>query len=87
MSCFFCDGPKVAPVYNVPHRDYFAAPIGTMTLARRYDGEPTVKVEIDTETELSISNGTSICGGMTANVTASGHIEHIKYCPFCGCRL
>lgn len=87
MSCFFCDGPKSAPVYNVPHRDYFEAPIGTMTLARRYDGEPTVKVEIDTETELSISNGTSICGGMTANVTALGHIEDIKYCPFCGCRL
>lgn len=32
MSCFFCDGPKVAPVYNIPHRDYFAAPIGTMTM-------------------------------------------------------
>lgn len=57
MSCFFCDGPKVAPVYNVPHRDYFAASIGTMTLVRRYDGEPAVKVEIDTETELSISDG------------------------------
>ena len=87
MSCFFCDGPKDAPVYNVPHRDYFAAPIGTMTLVRRYDGEPTVKVEIDTETELSISDGTSICGGMTANVTALGHIEHIKSCPFCGKKL
>lgn len=87
MSCFFCDGPKVAPVYNVPHRDYFAAPIGTMTLVRRYDGEPTVKVEIDTETEFRISAGTSICGGMTANVTALGHIEYIKYCPFCGKKL
>lgn len=87
MSCFFCDGPKVAPVYNILHRDYFAVPIGTMTMMRGYDGEPTVKVEIDTETELSISDGTSICGGMTANVTALGHIEHIRYCMFCGKKL
>lgn len=87
MSCFFCDGPKVAPVYNVPHRDYFAAPIGTMTLVRSYDGEPTVKVEIDTETELSISDRTSICGGMFANVTALANIEDIRYCMFCGQKL
>lgn len=87
MSCYFCDGPKVAPVHNVPHRDYFAEPIGTMTLVRRYDGEPTVKVEIDTDTELSISDGTSICGDMTANVTALGYIERIKFCPFCGKKL
>lgn len=39
MSCFFCDGPKVAPVYNIPLRDYFAARIGTMTMMRGYDGE------------------------------------------------
>lgn len=87
MSCFFCDGPKVAPVYNIPHRDYFAAPIGTMTMMRGYDGEPTVKVEIDTDTELSISDGTQICDGITANVTALGHIEHIRYCMFCGKKL
>lgn len=87
MSCYFCDGPRVAPVYNVPHRDYFATPIGTMTLMLGYYGEPTVKVEIDTETELSISAGTQICDGMTANVTALGHIEHIRYCMFCGKKL
>lgn len=58
-----------------------------MTMMRGYDGEPTVKVEIDTETELRISAGTSICGGMTASVTALGHIERIKYCPFCGKNL
>lgn len=84
MSCFFCDGPKVAPVYNVPHRNYFAAPIGTMTMMRGYDGEPTVKVEIDADTELKISAGTSICDSLTANVTAVGHIERIRYCMFCG---
>ena len=83
MSCFFCDGPKVAPVYNIPHRDYFAVPIGTMTMMRGYDGEPTVKVEIDTDVEFNISENTSIYGSLTANVTAVGHIEHIRYCMFC----
>lgn len=87
MNCFFCDGAKVAPVYNIPHRDYFAAPIGTMTMMRGYDGNPTVKVEIDTDVELSISDNMSICGGLTANVTAVAHIEHIRYCMFCGRKI
>jgi hypothetical protein len=79
VSCFFCDGPKVASVRNIQHRDYFAAPIGTMTMVRGYDGEPTVKVEIDTDVE--------IYGGLTANVTASCHIERIRYCMFCGKKI
>lgn len=58
-----------------------------MTMMRGYDGEPTVKVEIDTDTELKISDGTSICGNLTANVTAVGHIEHIRYCMFCGKKI
>ena len=56
-------------------------------MMRGYDGEPTVKVEIDTDVELSISDNTSICGGLTANVTALCHIEHIKYCMFCGKKI
>jgi hypothetical protein len=50
-----------------------------MTMVRGYDGEPTVKVEIDTDVE--------IYGGLTANVTASCHIERIRYCMFCGKKI
>lgn len=56
-------------------------------MMRGYDGEPTVKVEIDTDAELKISDGSSICGGLTANVTAVAHIERIRYCMFCGQKL
>lgn len=87
MSCFFCDGPKVAPVYNVPHRDYFAAPIGTMTLVRRYDGEPTVKVELNTDVTLDISVDGAFRGCEDVSVTATGFIEGVSYCPFCGRKL
>lgn len=54
-----------------------------MTLTRRYDGEPVVRVELDTSVELDVSvNGSAETGG--ADVTATAYIEDVKYCPFCG---
>ena len=51
---------------------------------RRYDGEPIVRVELDTSVMLDVSvNGS--CGDIvSADVTADAYIEDIKYCPFCG---
>lgn len=55
-----------------------------MTLTRRYDGEPIVRLELDTSVVLDVSvNG--LCGDtVSADVTADAYIEDIKYCPFCG---
>lgn len=86
MNCFFCDGPHVAPVYNRPFRDFSSYSIGTMTLTRRYDGEPMIEVKIDADIGLNFDSVLA-CGDLTANVTASGNIDHIKYCPFCGKKL
>lgn len=48
------------------------------------DGEPIVRVELDTSVLLDVSvNG--LCGDtVSADVTADAYIEDIKYCPFCG---
>lgn len=83
MSCFFCDGPRVAPVHNIPFRDSPIYSIGTMTLTRRYDGELTVEVKIGGDVEFDF-DGESVDGSLAAHVTASGSIDHVKYCPFCG---
>ena len=72
MSCFFCDGPRVMSTYDAPHMAAKNVPIGTMTLMRGCDGEPMVKVELDTEIELSVSAD----GDMLA--------YEAVHCPKCG---
>lgn len=72
MSCFFCDGPRVMSTYDAPHNGCQNVPIGTMTLMRGCDGEPMVKVELDTEIELSVSAD----GDMLA--------YEAVHCPKCG---
>lgn len=86
MSCFFCDGSRVALVYNSPFRNSPIYSIGTMTLMRRYDGELTFEVKIDDDVEFDFDSE-SVDGNFTAHVAASGNIDHIKYCPFCGQKL
>lgn len=48
------------------------------------DGEPIVRVELDTSVMLDISVNDSCGDTVSADVTADGYIEDIKYCPFCG---
>jgi hypothetical protein len=55
-----------------------------MTLTRRYDGEPIVRVELDTSVMLDISVNDSCGDTAIVDVTADAYIEDIKYCPFCG---
>lgn len=59
-------------------------PIGTITLMRRYDGEPMVKVELNTDVTLDISVDGAFRGCEDVSVTATGFIEGVSYCPFCG---
>lgn len=58
-----------------------------MTLMRSYDGEPMVKVELDTDVTLDISVDGSFHGCEDVSVTATGFIEGVSYCPFCGRKL
>ena len=58
--------------------------MGSMTLARRYDGQPIIGVELDTDVMLDISINGSGGDCVSADVTATAYIEDIKYCPFCG---
>lgn len=58
-----------------------------MALTRRYDGEPIVRVELDTSAELDVSVNGSCGETVGVGVTATAYIEDIKYCPFCGARL
>lgn len=58
--------------------------VGSMTLMRRYDGEPIVRLELDTSVMLDVSVNGSCGDCVSADVTADAYIEDIKYCPFCG---
>lgn len=49
-----------------------------------YDGEPIVRVELDTSVMLDVSVNGSCGDSVSADVTADAYIEDIKYCPFCG---
>lgn len=77
---------------RVPHRFHQLCPdrggcnwsVGSMTLMRRYDGEPIVRVELDTSVMLDVSVNGSCGDCVSADVTADAYIEDIKYCPFCG---
>nr|UVX91508.1 MAG: hypothetical protein [Bacteriophage sp.] len=46
-----------------------------------------VKVELDTEIELSVSADGAGYGTTDVSVTAAGYIKHIRFCPFCGRKL
>lgn len=68
----------------MPNKSYSVITNGSMTLTRRYDGEPIVRVELDTSVMLDISVNDSCGDTVSADVTADAYIEDIKYCPFCG---
>lgn len=83
MSCYFCGGSRIASIHSAPDRDVQNWSVGSMSLARRYDGQPVVRIELDTNVALDISiNGSGDC--VNADVTATAYIEDIEYCPFCG---
>ncbi|MBS5740814.1 MAG: hypothetical protein KHW77_06680 [Adlercreutzia equolifaciens] len=73
---------RVSPY--APGRDVRSWSVGSMALMRRYDGEPVVRVELDTSVELDVSVNGSCGETVGADVTADAYIEDIKYCPFCG---
>ncbi len=82
MSCYFCDGPRVAPVRNVSHYQLVSHPIGTMSLERRFDGQPMIKIEMDVDVTFDVC-----IGDADVHTTVLGQIEDIKYCPFCGRKI
>lgn len=84
MSCYFCAGSRIASLHSALDRGARNWSVGSMTLMRRYDGEPIVMVEIDTSVMLDVSVNDSACDSVGADVTATAYIEDIKYCPFCG---
>lgn len=84
MSCYFCGGSRIASLHSAPDRDIRNWPVGSMTLARRYDGQPIIAVELDTSVTLDVSVNGSCSDTVSADVTADAYIEDIKYCPFCG---
>lgn len=49
MSCYFCDGSRIESIHDFPRHGFPNTTIGTMTLVRHYDGEPMVKVELNTD--------------------------------------
>ena len=58
--------------------------VDSMTLMRRYDGEPIARVELDASVTLDVSVNGSCGDCVSADVTTDAYIEDIKYCPFCG---
>ena len=46
-----------------------------------------VKVELNTDVTLDISVDGSFRGCEDVSVTATGFIEGVSYCPFCGRKL
>lgn len=84
MSCYFCGGSRIAPIHSTPDRDIQNWSVGSMTLMRRYDGEPIARVELDTSVTLDVSVNGSCGDCVSADVTVGAYIDDIKYCPFCG---
>lgn len=84
MSCYFCGGSHIASLHNAPEQWAVKQSAGSMTLTRRFDGEPIFKLEIDTNVLLDVSINGSSSESVYADVTADACIEDIKYCPFCG---
>lgn len=84
MSCYFCGGSRIASINSTPDRDIRNWSVGSMTLMRRYDGEPIARVELDTSVTLDVSVNGSCGDCVSADVATDAYIEDIKYCPFCG---
>lgn len=84
MSCYFCGGSRIASIHSTPDRDIRNWSVGSMTLMRRYDGEPIARVELDASVTLDVSVNGSCGDCVSADVTTDAYIEDIKYCPFCG---
>ena len=84
MSCYFCGGSRIASIHSAPDRGVRNWSVGSMTLKRRYDGEPIVRLELDTSVMLDISVNGGVGDCVSADVTADAYIEDVKYCPFCG---
>lgn len=84
MRCYFCGGSRIASIHSAPDRDVQNWSVGSMSLARRYDGQPVVRIELDTDVVLDISINGSGGDSVSADVTATAYIEDVKYCPFCG---
>lgn len=82
MNCFFCDGPRSVPVRNVSYYQLVSSPIGTMSLMRRFDGQPMAKIEMDVDVTFDVC-----IGDADVHTTVLGQIEDIKYCPFCGRKI
>lgn len=87
MSCYFCDGSRIESIHDFPHHGFPNTTIGAMTLMRHYDGEPTIKVELNTDVTLDISVDGAFRGCEDVSVTATGFIEGVSYCPYCGRKL
>lgn len=79
MSCYFCGGSRIASLHSAPDRDIRNWSVGSMTLARRYDGQPIIAVELDTSVTLDVSVNGSCSDTVSADVTADAYIEDIKY--------
>lgn len=54
MSCYFCGGSRIASIHSAPDRGARNWSVGSMTLMRRYDGEPIARVELDTRMLLPL---------------------------------
>lgn len=69
MSCYFCGGSRIASIHSAPDRGVCNWSVGSMTLTRRYDGEPIVRVELDTSVTLDVSVNGSCGDCVSADVT------------------
>lgn len=87
MSCYFCDESRIESIHDFPHHGFPNTTIGAMTLMRHYDGESTIKVELNTDVTLDISVDGAFRGCEDVSVTATGFIEGVSYCPYCGRKL
>lgn len=54
MSCYFCGGSRIASIHSAPDRGARNWSVGSVTLMRRYDGEPIARVELDTSVVLDV---------------------------------
>ena len=70
MSCYFCGGSHIASIHSAPGPDVRSWSVGSMALMRRYDGEPIVRVELDTSVELDVSVNGSCGETVGADVTS-----------------
>ena len=83
MSCYFCGGSRIASIHSAPDRGVRNWSVGSMTLMRRYDGEPIVRLELETSVMLDVSDNGSCGDCVSADVTEDAYIEDIKYYTIC----